>query len=395
MDQSLFEKNCLQNQRVIVSLTSFPKRIRTVHLTIQSLLKQSMKPYKILLWLAEEQFPIKEDLPNELVDLIGDDFEILWCDDLKPHKKYFYTFQRYPDDCIITVDDDCIYHEELVEQLYNSYQKFPRAISTMRARIIEMDPHGCLKDYDDWILADHNWIGIPAMDLLPIGCGGVLYPPHLIHSEVFNKEYIIKNCLFTDDLWLKVMHTINLVPTVLVSSYFSIETIEGTQEDALWINNCSVINKKTMMQLINDYNTFRKDGILLTDILHGKCGLSISKELAIRKQKEKDEILKVLFEWKKVIIYGAGFWARKTYDVLKKIDDIEIVCFAVTNKDNNPKYLDAIPVYEICNIQDYALNSIVVVGVDEIHHKEITKILLKNNFNNHMLITAHKLKVLS
>ena len=41
--------------------------------------------------------------------------------------------------------------------------------------------------------------------LIPIGCGGVLYPPHSLASNVFDKEDINALCLRTDDLWLKSM----------------------------------------------------------------------------------------------------------------------------------------------------------------------------------------------
>ena len=44
----------------IVSLTSFPARINTAHLAINTLLQQTFKPDRIILWLASEQFAKKE-----------------------------------------------------------------------------------------------------------------------------------------------------------------------------------------------------------------------------------------------------------------------------------------------------------------------------------------------
>ena len=46
---------------LIVSLTSFPERINLAHITISTLLNQSLEPDKIILWLAEEQFFQKEN----------------------------------------------------------------------------------------------------------------------------------------------------------------------------------------------------------------------------------------------------------------------------------------------------------------------------------------------
>ena len=41
------------NEEVIISLTSFPKRMKTLPLTLESLFRQTVKPTKIILWLAE------------------------------------------------------------------------------------------------------------------------------------------------------------------------------------------------------------------------------------------------------------------------------------------------------------------------------------------------------
>lgn len=58
------------NSNVIISLTSYPARIDTIHLTIMTLLNQTMKPRKVMLWLAKEQFPNGgKDLPQKLLKL--------------------------------------------------------------------------------------------------------------------------------------------------------------------------------------------------------------------------------------------------------------------------------------------------------------------------------------
>ena len=45
---------------LIISLTSYPERIEFVHLAIKSLLNQAILPSKIILWLAESEFPNRE-----------------------------------------------------------------------------------------------------------------------------------------------------------------------------------------------------------------------------------------------------------------------------------------------------------------------------------------------
>ena len=42
-----------RSRELIVSLTSYPKRFSTLHLTLKSLLTQSVRPDRVILWLAE------------------------------------------------------------------------------------------------------------------------------------------------------------------------------------------------------------------------------------------------------------------------------------------------------------------------------------------------------
>jgi RimJ/RimL family protein N-acetyltransferase len=99
-----YEKNNLKSiginttprrEKIIVSLTSYPKRIETTWLAIETLLRQTVKPDKIILWLADTQFESLEKIPRELREQQKRGLTIRFCDDLKSHKKYFYTMQEY------------------------------------------------------------------------------------------------------------------------------------------------------------------------------------------------------------------------------------------------------------------------------------------------------------
>ena len=56
---------------VIVSLTTIPSRIKTLHITIRSLRNQEVLPEKIILWLNDSY---KNNIPSKLNKLIGDTF---------------------------------------------------------------------------------------------------------------------------------------------------------------------------------------------------------------------------------------------------------------------------------------------------------------------------------
>lgn len=257
-------KRYLSNRKenVIVSLTSFPDRINTVSICIQSLLRQTSTPRKIILWLSKEQFPNQEDdLPLDLLKLCSKKrFEICWTsDDLKPHKKYFYAMQQYPDIPIITVDDDVEYDSTLIEKLMRSYRNFPNCVSAMRANLMMFKENGQLREYDHWIYEYRVLIDTPSYQLLPTGIGGVLYPPNVVSKEAFNKEAIKKTSLYCDDLWLKINTVINNVKTVVPRDNCKINIIKDTQEVSLGKINIFTRNN-TSLKLILDYFENKKDG---------------------------------------------------------------------------------------------------------------------------------------
>lgn len=274
----LFNQNIIENtkkylpkkhENVIVSLTSFPDRISTIDECIQSLLHQTCIPKKVILWLSEEQFPNREeDLPYELLKLAHSRrFEISWTkDDLKPHKKYFYVMQQYPDLPIIIVDDDVIYDKTLIEKLMRSYRKFPDCISAMRANLIMFKDTGELRQYDHWIYEYRALTDTPSFQLLPTGVGGVLYPPNSIRSEAFNKEAIFATSLYCDDLWLKINAVMNNVKTVVPNENCRIIFLEGTQDVALAKMNALSGNNDLALKKILDYlDTDNKESKLILE----------------------------------------------------------------------------------------------------------------------------------
>ena len=80
----------IYGKNIIVSLTSYPPRIQYVYITIKSLLKQTLKPNIIILWLAKSEFPNKNnDLPNTLLSLRKYRLKIEYYEqNIKSYKKF-------------------------------------------------------------------------------------------------------------------------------------------------------------------------------------------------------------------------------------------------------------------------------------------------------------------
>ena len=226
----------LIRRRLIISLTTYPKRIHVVVQVLETLFAQTRKADQIILWLAEEQFPEKEkDLPDELVKLAEEErLSIRWCNDLKAHKKYFYAFQEFAENIIVTVDDDLQYSPNTLETLYRSYLLYPDAVSTMRGHLMLISPENEIFPYHMWIQETDACLHMPSMQLFATGGAGTLYPPHLFRKEFLDEEAIMHCCPLADDLWLKAMQVASGVPVVLTSQFEPLRYLPGTQEETLY-----------------------------------------------------------------------------------------------------------------------------------------------------------------
>ena len=82
--------NKVVKKAIIISLTSFPTRIKNVWMTCATLLNQDVDNVHVVLWLSKEQFPRgMADLPKKLIWLTDKGLDIRFVnDDLRPHKKY-------------------------------------------------------------------------------------------------------------------------------------------------------------------------------------------------------------------------------------------------------------------------------------------------------------------
>ena len=257
-DPVLPERTEEYKPKIIVSLTSYPARMNYVSTAIRSLMQQSMQADMILLWLAKEQFPNREkDIPQELLELADRGLTICWCDkNLMSHKKYFYVMQKYPDDIVILADDDLEYYPDTIEDLYQSYLKFPDCVSAVRGHLCSFLPNGDLDKYKNWEQCV-SVVGIPSMALFSTSGAGTLYPPRCMHPELFNMHAMQECCPYADDIWLKIMQVMNNTPTVLARPERPLKRIEGSQKEALWYANVnSGRNDEQMAAALRKYNTF-------------------------------------------------------------------------------------------------------------------------------------------
>lgn len=191
--------------QLIVSLTSYPGRIPTVDQTVSTILDQTVKPDRVILYLADSQFPGKEnDLPETLLKLKEYGLDIRWCEDLRSYKKLIPALRDFPEDIIVTADDDIYYQRDWLESLYDSYLQNPDCIHTRRAAFLKFRNRG-VSIYAHY--ANKHYA--PAAGNQLMGGAGTLYPPHSLHQDVFDSEQIKTLIPTYDDIYFWAMAVAN------------------------------------------------------------------------------------------------------------------------------------------------------------------------------------------
>lgn len=231
-----------RDPELIVSITSIPERIATIHICLDGLLRQSTKPDRILLWLNESNDPSrpivsKDSLPKSLTRLQKRGLEIRWCRNMGVFTKIIPTLRAHPNALIVTADDDIIYPRYWLGQLYTAYRHEPQYIHCHRAQKITYGVDGKPMPYLHWSSISAGTEG-PSRDIFPTGIGGVLYAPGHLHPEVLNEEAFHTLCAKQDDVWLKAMSLLNNVQCKMVATNcFPIRSIRVKNNRSLFDHN--------------------------------------------------------------------------------------------------------------------------------------------------------------
>jgi hypothetical protein len=81
--------------------------------------------------------------------------------------------------------------------------RFPQDIIAHECREIMVGSENQLLPYKKWPTTERA--DYTALNLLPIGYGGVLYPPDVLHSDVVDEALYMRLAPKADDLWFKAM----------------------------------------------------------------------------------------------------------------------------------------------------------------------------------------------
>lgn len=206
-------KKLIKNKKqlpIIISMTSIKPRLNSLDIVVKGLLSQDVIPEKVVLWLNED---LKESIPNRLKKLEGDLFEINFSTLDCPHLKLVESLKKYSEKIIVTCDDDLIYIDNHLKNLYKEHLQNKNTIVGNRTTQIKLDENNNYETFIKWRFKEkHNLNNV----LMPLGSWGVLYPPNVFSEVVFDSSLFLKLSPKADDLWFKCMSLINSTNSIEV-----------------------------------------------------------------------------------------------------------------------------------------------------------------------------------
>ena len=191
-----------EQKQVIVSLTSFPEAIPFAIQAIKSILNGSVLPNKVILYLTASQFP-EGKISSGLIDLEKNTvFEVRFYEEnIRSYTKLIPALKDFPNDIIVTVDDDILYNKNMLNGLLHLHKKYPNAIVGHRVRHLKLNtPYRSWKRYKEhrYLLKSLK----PKFANVQTGVGGVLYPPNSLDKKMLDSKIFMEMAPTVDDIWL-------------------------------------------------------------------------------------------------------------------------------------------------------------------------------------------------
>ena len=178
-------------------------------------------------------------MPEHLKEQQKRGLQIRYCENLKSYKKFYYTALDYQSDYVVTVDDDIIYAEDMLEVLVKTYRKNPKGIVCHRSHYIEKYK-GKLRPYNEWCSYEkrkHIESKYCYQNFFTSGAG-TLFPVFRLKSEIFNREAFMEYAPYADDVWLNFCAWKSGLKTINTKGHFGyIITIKSSSDKGLFKAN--------------------------------------------------------------------------------------------------------------------------------------------------------------
>lgn len=263
-----------RSEKIIVSLTSYKPRINDVKYTIYSLLIQSCPPDRLILWLDEDSFPQREkNLPQDLLELRDFGLTIDWCENLRSYKKLIPALKKFPDDIIVTADDDIFYRPNWLKILYEEHLKYSDCVIAHRAHRVRLDTRGNLFPYHLWHFEIKVFNTPPSRSVMaissraraeyftqrnfPTSGAGALFKKNFFHDDVLRRDLFTELAPLADDIWFWAMTVLNdtkiKIPDAAQSNLIYVDIDTQTNGETLFSKNIGEGKNDVQLRRIIEY----------------------------------------------------------------------------------------------------------------------------------------------
>lgn len=237
---------------VIISIATYNKRLPKIIQTFPTILSQKIE-YKKIIVNVQDDCSDDEFKQFETLKKLSDKVEVV----KRPAKwralnKIIHTYSEYPDDIIITCDDDIFYDDYLFPALLDMHIKQPNCIVAH-----EINPV---------IICDNGYITTPIciepkLHQIEFGkymTGCCLFPPHIFDGTIIPLDdydkFIEITGGFNDEIWLWLLSTLLGVQCIGLDYTYSFDLDEKAlppEKFALSQTNGKVENISIMDKRLN------------------------------------------------------------------------------------------------------------------------------------------------
>lgn len=187
-----------RTSELFVSLTTWRPRLEILPLTLCTLVNQSLRPEAIVVWITAEDLALVSPEVRKAFEPEGVVFRE--CEDIGPHKKWFYADSLGSDPAIVLADDDTFYRPEWLEMIHRDFQS-GKFYTGNRCHRISFS-NGRVSNYGNWHKECRDY-GKASHLLVATGCDGVAFRSSWIPAEFRNLSTLMSLCPRADDMWLK------------------------------------------------------------------------------------------------------------------------------------------------------------------------------------------------
>jgi hypothetical protein len=183
---------------VVVSMTTYGDRLRTVDIALESIARGTVRPRRLIIWIQDPD--VLRDLPPALRRLQRRGLEVKLSSNFGPHTKYFPYIADTEQFAtpLVTADDDIIYPPRWLEALVKANREHPDMVNAHWVNVISVN-EGSIGRYQDWARRRDTE---PGFNNFALGVSGVIYPPEMLVELRLRGDQFLDVSPGADDIWL-------------------------------------------------------------------------------------------------------------------------------------------------------------------------------------------------